>query len=226
MALEQDNKNNEIIDSMSKVNNSLFHDGIAEIAVGFVPTFYDYAVSLMRKYQANDYHRMMTTDEIYTFIDLYTKEFKTNREEALKTFEDTVNQQLSYQRNENEIKQQGLAQEKLMSMSSDYTSKYGKNFIVYLNDEELEKYSIQYLHSYNVRRSDISKMYEESLNSAYADSIIKGMEKETVKNTENMIDVKDTSKNMGFSILKMFMLITFVCTCFILFTGLYFVVNK
>ena len=127
-------KNNEIINSMSKVDNSLFHDGISEISIGFVPTFYDYAISLMGKYQANDYHRMMTTDEIYTFIDLYTKEFKTNREEALKTFEDTVNQQLSYQRNENEIKQQGLAQEKLMSMSSDYTSKYGKNFIVYLND--------------------------------------------------------------------------------------------
>ena len=185
MALEQDNKNNDIpfvkfptvegyklpdsvrekynetINSMSKVNNSLFYDydGIAETVAGFVPTFYDYAISLMGKYQANDYHRMMTTDEIYTFIDLYTKEFKTNREQALKTFEDTVNQQLSYQRNENEIKQQGLAQEKLMSMSSDYTSKYGKNFIVYLNDEELEKYSIQYLHSYNVRRSDISKMY-------------------------------------------------------------------
>lgn len=220
-------KINDKYNSLPKYDNNAVN-GMSEVSIGtdiIKMSFYDYAISLMSKYQVSDYHRMMTEDEIYTFIDLYAKEFNTNIETAMKTFEETVKQQLSYQRNENEIKQQGLAQEKLMSMSSNYTSKYGKNFIVYLNDEELENYSIQYLRSYVVKRSDVNKMYEESLNNAYADSIIKGMEKGTVKNTENMIDVKDTPKNMGFSILKMFMLITFVSVCFVLFTGLYFIVN-
>ena len=98
--------------------------------------------------------------------------------------------------------------------------------MAYLSDEELEKYSTQYLHAYDVRRSTVDKMYLDSLNNAYADKMINGMANGTIGVDGNSINnepVVTSSRTMGFSVLKMFALITGAFVVSALFVAMYFV---
>ena len=131
--------------------------------------FTEYAKSLMEKYNANDYHRMMNAVETNKFVDLYSKAYGVDRRDALEMVEDTINKQLNSEKSDSEIRKQGLEQEKLMLLSEIYQKRHGNNFLAVLSDEDLETYSKQYLHAYNVRRSHFDKMYQDSLNNAYAD---------------------------------------------------------
>ena len=206
------------------------YDDIEPIQINATPLeFTDYAKSLMEKYHANDYHRMMNVAETNRYINLYSEVFNVNRKDAIDMLEDTINKQLTSDKSEIEIQKQGLEQQKLNQMTSALKNKYGNNFMAYANGDELEDYSVQYLHSYNVRRSNVDKMYEDSLNSAFADAIIKGMENNTIDVNGNKIsneyekEAIQYSKNMGFSIFKLFLLTVSTFLISVVFIGLYFV---
>ena len=172
--------------------------------------FVEYARSLMEKYHANDYHRMMDKGEYKNYVNLYSKAYNIDPRDAKKLVEDSIDKQLSRELSEPELRKQGLEQQKLMIMTNDYMSKYGNNFMAYLNDQDLEKYSNQYLHSYNVRRSTVDKMYDTSLENAFAS--ITGPSEPVV----------ESSKTMGFSAFKLLLLTTFMFLSSIAFIALYF----
>ena len=133
--------------------------------------FAEYAGELMEKYHADDYHRMMTEEETNKYVNLYSEAFNADRKEALDMVKDTISKQLNREKTEDEINKQGLEQDTLMNMSIEYRDKYGSNFMAYLNDEELEKYTVQYLHAYDRKRSDVDKMYQDSLDRAYNEKL-------------------------------------------------------
>ena len=102
------------------------------------------------------------------------------------------------EKTEQQIKKQGLAQEKLNVITQDYRSKYGQNFPAYLDEESLENYTIAYLHAYDARRSDVEKMYDDALNNEYADKI-------------EPSEMEPSSKTMGYAkawLLTIIMLVT------------------
>ncbi len=188
--------------------------------------FTSYVGSLKEKYNSSEYHRMMNSSEINKYVELYTKAFNVDRKEALARIEDTINKQLNKEKSESDIMKQGLEQAKLRVLTGDYRSKYGNDFMAYLSDEELEKYSTQYLHAYDVRRSTVDKMYLDSLNNAYADKMINGMANGTIGVDGNSINnetVVTSSRTMGFSVLKMFALMTGAFVVSALFIAMYFV---
>ena len=149
--------------------------------------FTEYTNQLMEKYNASDYHRMLNKEETLKFIELYGKAFGVEKKQAKDNLESTIEKELNQEKMENQIKKQELEQEKLMVLSQNYSDKYGPNFTAYLNEEDLEKYTITYLHAYNTRRSTVEKMYEEALNNEYANK------------TGTISEVDNNVKSMGFA---------------------------
>lgn len=197
--------NNETIDAdtyTSEIEDEIVEEPTIEEkeeAINETPLeFTKYVRSLTEKYRANDYHRMMSDEETKKFLDLYTEAFEMDREEVKDALESTIEKQLNPEKTEQQIKKQGLAQEKLNVITQDYRSKYGQNFPAYLDEESLENYTIAYLHAYDARRSDVEKMYDDALNNEYADKI-------------EPSEMEPSSKTMGYAkawLLTIIMLVT------------------
>ena len=188
--------------------------------------FTEYVKKLMEKYNTNTYHRMMNDMEINRFVYLYSEAFNVDRREVFDLIEDAVKKQLNTEKSDAQIKKQGLEREKLMVLTQNYRNKFGNSFMAYLSDDELENYSIQYLRSFDMRRSDVDKMYRESLDNAYADAIVKKMENGTIdvdgNKVENEVEMNPSGKSMGFSVLRLLILIVFVILVIVGIVGLYF----
>ncbi len=209
---DEEASKNILNDELDEILNNLEIDPVVQVATdgnSVSPLeFTEFANSMIEKYETSNYHRMMNHSEISKFINLYSKAYNVDINDANRALNDTINQQVNMVMSNDQIKLQGMKQQQLISQTELLRQEYGENFLAYLPEDILENYSKLYLQSFLVKRADVDRMYMESLDKAYEDKINSA-----------------SNKVRGFSILKVLMLVTATFLASVAFIGLSFVFN-